>query len=98
MYDPSRPTRTRRDEQARQTRQRLVDAALTAFGEKGVAAATVKDIAAAAQVAPGLLYHYFSDKGELLKAVFDRHGFVPQLRELLTALPDGSAEEVLRET
>ncbi len=98
MYDSSKPPRTRRDAQAIQTRERLIDAALAVFGEKGVAGATVKEIAAGAKVAPGLLYHYFADKEALLKAVFDRHGFVPQLRELLTALPDGPAEEVLRET
>ena len=98
MYDSSKPDRTRRDAQARETRERLIDAALAVFGEKGVARATVKDIAAAAGISPGLLYHYFQDKEELLRAVFERHGFLPQLREIIHVLPDGTTDEVLRQT
>lgn len=98
MYDSSKSSRTRRDVQARETRERLIDGALTVFGEKGVAGATIKGIAEAARTSPGLLYHYFRDKEELLQAVFERHGFLPQLRELLSVLPNGTTDEVLRQT
>jgi AcrR family transcriptional regulator len=54
-----------------------------------------KELAQAAGVAEGLLYHYFRSKEELLIAVVDRHGFLPQLLRLLSPPQARPAHEML---
>ena len=54
-----------------QTRQKILMAALQAFGEKGYASTTVSQIAKEAGISKGLIYHYFSSKEEVLKGIFD---------------------------
>lgn len=48
-------------------RSRILDAALQTFGEVGFSSATIKDIAGRADIAPGTVYTYFSDKRELFR-------------------------------
>ncbi|TMR25166.1 TetR family transcriptional regulator [Nonomuraea turkmeniaca] len=74
-----------RKEQAEWRREQLLDAALTVFAAKGVDGASVKDLAAAAGATPGLLYRYFDSKEALVQALLAERGFLPRLRELLTA-------------
>jgi AcrR family transcriptional regulator len=53
----------------------LIDAAEKFFSEKGYEATTMDEIAASAGFVKGTLYHYFSNKAELLQALrieFDR--------------------------
>ncbi len=57
----------KRDPQIRDTKQRILDAALTVFGEKGFRRATVDDVAAAAGVTKGAVYYYFHDKDDLAR-------------------------------
>jgi AcrR family transcriptional regulator len=52
------------------TKARISRAALGLFVEKGVAEATVRDIAAAAQVAEGTLYRHFTGREELAWELF----------------------------
>ncbi|MEU4699250.1 TetR/AcrR family transcriptional regulator [Nonomuraea dietziae] len=90
-------TKTRR-EQAEWRREQLLDAALKVFAAKGVDGASVKDIAEAAGVTPGLLYRYFESKEALVTTLLSERGFLPRLRELLTADHRGRpAVEVLTE-
>lgn len=76
-------------------RDRLVDAALVVFAREGVDGASIKQIGQAAGVAPGLIYHYFPSKEALLTAAVERHGFLPELRELLAIPPERSVCEML---
>ena len=57
---------------AGETRERIVDAALTLFREKGFDETTMRDIAAAADVATGAAYYYFRSKEELVMAFYAR--------------------------
>ncbi len=57
-------------------RVQLLDAALRAFARHGYDGASVRDIAAEAEVAPGLLYHYFPSKEAVLQALFERSAAV----------------------
>lgn len=51
-------------------RQQIIDGALNVFAKKGFEKATNKDIADAARIgSPGLIYHYFKDKGDLFQQV-----------------------------
>jgi AcrR family transcriptional regulator len=89
------PASTGRREQAQWRRERLLDAALATFVDKGIDGATVKDITAAAGVTQGLLYHYFDDKDALVQVILHERGFLPQLRRLLAGAPDRPAEVAL---
>jgi AcrR family transcriptional regulator len=51
------------------TRRAVMDAARAAFGAKGYAQASVDEIAAAAGVTKGAVYHHFAGKEALFKAV-----------------------------
>jgi len=52
-------------------RARIVEAAAALVHERGVAGAHLEDVRLAAGVSGSQLYHYFSDKNELLQAVID---------------------------
>lgn len=65
--------RTRGTQQrARETRDRLVDAALHEFAEKGFAGASTRAIAARAGVAQSAVPYHFTNKEALWKAAADR--------------------------
>jgi TetR/AcrR family transcriptional regulator, cholesterol catabolism regulator len=83
--------------QAQWRRQRLLDAALATFVDKGVDGAAVKDITAAAGVTQGLLYHYFDGKDALVLAILQERGFLPELRRLLAGPRGRPAGAVLPE-
>jgi AcrR family transcriptional regulator len=55
-------------------RERLIAAGYAILAEKGIEAATVKDIAERAEVSPGLFHYYFKSKDELLLAVLYEAG------------------------
>jgi AcrR family transcriptional regulator len=66
---------------AEETRQRIVDAALRLFREKGFDETTMRDIAAEAGVATGAAYYYFTSKEALVMAFYMRTA--DDARELL---------------
>jgi TetR/AcrR family transcriptional regulator, regulator of cefoperazone and chloramphenicol sensitivity len=51
---------------------RIRNAALAGFARDGVAATSIRDVAKAAGVSPGLVQHYFRSKAALVRAVNDR--------------------------
>ena len=55
------------------TRARIVEEAAALIHERGVAATTLEDVKAAAEVSGSQLYHYFPDKDDLVQAVIDYH-------------------------
>jgi AcrR family transcriptional regulator len=57
--------------QGETTRQALLEAARSRFGAQGYGATSTEDIVAAAGVTKGALYHHFSDKESLFRAVFE---------------------------
>jgi AcrR family transcriptional regulator len=62
---------TRRAEQARATRRRIIDQAARLFIEQGYAATTLDQIARGAGVAVQTLYFHFGNKATVLKEVVD---------------------------
>ena len=62
---------TRRAEQARATRRRIIGQAARLFAEQGYAATTLEQIAAAADVAVQTVYFHFRNKATVLKEVVD---------------------------
>ncbi len=65
------------------TRDRLLDAALRLFHEKGYGSTSIADILQAAGANAGSLYHFFPTKQDLLLAVLERYriGIGPMLLE-----------------
>jgi TetR/AcrR family acrAB operon transcriptional repressor len=62
----------RTKEAAAATRESLLDAAQAVFRDKGVAHASLAEIAAAAGVTRGAVYWHFRDKAEVFKAMCER--------------------------
>jgi len=77
------PTGPRKADQKRAT---LIAAAGKLFVEKGYEAATMDEIAAAANFAKGTLYHYFSNKAELLQVL--REGFESEVMKRIRSRVD----------
>src|SRR2546423_6222271 len=73
MADPvkRRYDTSRRQEQARENRRRILAAGSGLFREKGYAAASMPEVAKGAGVAVQTVYKAFANKATLLKAVFD---------------------------
>jgi AcrR family transcriptional regulator len=59
----------RRDLNAQTTRAAIIAAGRKAFGQHGFASTSLSDIAKAAKVTTGALYHHFADKKALFRAV-----------------------------
>lgn len=70
--------KTRRAEYAEQTRTALLDAAAEAFARDGFTAASITQIASAARVTKGAVYHHFPDKHSLFAAVLDQYNEAAQ--------------------
>jgi len=66
-------------------KERLISATEQLLCSRGLACVTTRDIARAAKVAEGALYHHFGDKAELILEVV-LHG-VGEFREVLDSLP-----------
>ena len=52
-------------------KNRIIQAAVTVFSQKGYASATIADIAAVAEIGKGTVYEYFASKEDLFFAVFE---------------------------
>ena len=59
-------------ERGRKSRERIVDAAAALVAERGAGGASLDHILEAAGASKSQLYHYFSDKGDLVRAVIAR--------------------------
>ncbi len=81
-------------QRARETRTKILDAARRLFGDRGFGQATIEDIAGAAGVSNGALYHHFASKEELFKAILTDH-ISDQHLEISALVPAASLREVL---
>lgn len=68
---PRRRQRGRPTAESPDLRPQLLDAAVACFARSGIAATSLRAIAAEAGVTPALLHYYFGDKNQLLQAVVD---------------------------
>jgi AcrR family transcriptional regulator len=64
--------KSRRAQYSEATRQALIEAATGLFVERGFSGTALADVAAAAQVTRGAVYHHFADKRALFEAVLER--------------------------
>src|SRR5438552_13600309 len=64
----------RREERKAENRAKLMAAALTVFAEKGLGAATARDIVRETDLATGTFYNCFEDKHDVFRALLGEHG------------------------
>lgn len=74
--------------------QQILHAAIDVFGEHGIAAAKLEDIASRAGVSKGTIYLYFESKEDLFREVV-RQVLVPRMQEVERALDSGTPTEQL---
>src|SRR3954469_6740568 len=63
----------RREERKAQNRAKLLAAGRKVFAEKGVGAATARDIVRETDLATGTFYNYFEDKNDVFRALIAEH-------------------------
>jgi AcrR family transcriptional regulator len=66
----------------RDRREDILKASLHLFAEKGFHGTSMRDIARAADITEGLIYHYFASKRDLFRAIIEEYSFLPLLRTL----------------
>ena len=86
----AKPKRERRREDRR---DQLLDVAMHLFSRYGLEGTTTKDIAKEAGVSPGLLYHYYESKEELLVDVIKRFQNRPDMSKIITDNDHGTLQE-----
>ena len=67
-----------------ETREKILEAALELFREKGFAETSMREVAAQARVATGLAYYYFASKEAIV------HAFYQRAKDDLTPLLEGA--------
>lgn len=89
---------TARERKALARREHILETALKLFARHGFDGTSTKQIAQAAGVAEGLIFHYFPTKDDLLNAVFEtRHSYFGELQSLLEGAELKPASEILKE-
>jgi AcrR family transcriptional regulator len=78
-----------RAQQVAQTRDSLVHAGRELFGQKGFRQTSVEDLARAARVTTGALYHHFPTKTALFEAVFE-HAHTELMAASMAAAQDAT--------
>lgn len=61
------------EERSRRSRAQILEAALDLFSHRGYRATSVRDIAAAAGVSTGNVYHHFPDKEAIFRTLLDQY-------------------------
>ncbi len=61
------------EERSERSREQILNSALKLFSHRGYGATSVRDIAEAAKVSKGNVYHHFPDKETIFRALLDRY-------------------------
>ena len=92
-----------RAEQRTETRDRIVEAAISAFSDRGFRGASTREIASRAGTNQGLITYHFRSKESLWRAAADRifervrSRLVPHLASLADRSPRERVREAIRE-
>ncbi|MCD6489591.1 MAG: TetR/AcrR family transcriptional regulator [Thermodesulfobacterium sp.] len=78
------------------TKQRILEAALKLFSQKGYLGTTTKEIAREAGIAEVTLFRYFSSKELLFAEVINTYSFLPALKEILGKIKEKPCEKGLK--
>ncbi|CAB4856896.1 unannotated protein [freshwater metagenome] len=85
----------RSSQQAVEKRRLILDAAVRVFAREGFNGARVSDIAEEAEIAYGLVYHYFRSKDEILDTIFlERWNVMLEAIKAVRAQPISAREQL----
>lgn len=87
-----------REEHAQATRDAILSAARKLFTSRSYDASSVDEIAAAARLTSGALYHHFRNKREIMRAVFETLEAELKERVIAAAVGARNASEAMRLT
>jgi AcrR family transcriptional regulator len=91
-----RATRTKRQQQALERREQIVEVSVRLFAQAGFDGTSTRQIAQEVGVTEGLIFHYFPTKADLLMAVLEtRHSFLGELATILAQRHDQPTSLVL---
>jgi AcrR family transcriptional regulator len=79
------------------TRERLLDTALTLISEKGYLGTTTREIAFRAGVTEITLFRHFGSKENLFQSILNQYTFLPRLKEMLPDIEGKNLREALCE-
>jgi AcrR family transcriptional regulator len=85
-----------KEKAAARRREQILEAAVEVFAQKGFAAATVPEIARAAEVAAGTIYLYFPSKRELFVEVIKSFICTAPLLNLINKIPQGDISVIFK--
>jgi AcrR family transcriptional regulator len=86
----------KREAQAARRREILLETAFRLFSERGYRKTAVRDITRESGVTEAVLYHYFTNKADLLSAVVARYAPFARYREIIDEQSDAPVDEVLQ--
>ena len=89
-------TPNKREQAAATRRAQLLEAALQLFSEVGIERTTTKMLAERVGMSPGLLYHYFASKEELVQAVVDGQTYEAEIDVIYVEVEDMPVEQALQ--
>jgi AcrR family transcriptional regulator len=89
------PSASLRSQHVEATRRAVLAAARSSFGSKGYAQTSVDEIAAAARVTKGAVYHHFASKVALFRAVYSEVEAEAQARTAEAVDPKASPIDLL---
>lgn len=78
------------------TKEKILQAGLSLFSEKGYLGATTKEIAKRAGVAELTLFRHFSSKDRLFEEIINTYSFLPALKGLLPEIKDLQYSDALK--
>jgi AcrR family transcriptional regulator len=90
--------RALREQHAEETREAILGAARELFTAKGYSTSSIDEIASAARVTSGALYHHFRNKREIMRAVFEMLEGELKNRVIAASAGAKSAREAMRLT
>lgn len=86
----------KRQAQAAERREKLLETAFEMFSERGYRRTSVRDITRGAGVTEAVLYHYFDNKADLLTAVIARYAPFARYPEIIEEQGDAPVDQVLK--
>lgn len=87
----------------KETKQKILDAALNLFSQKGFSAVSIRDICKVVDIKESSIYYHFQNKQAILEELLQyfesiANGFMSQLEQALTTTQETVEENIFEKT